>query len=499
MPRTVKHQTPYIADLDAPLMRFGPHPWTARAALESTLILGGVGSGKSSSSGRAIALAFLRAGWGGLVPTVKSSERERWIDYARQTGRESNLIIVDDSCFHRLNWLDYALATFASDGFEQNLVPLIMQMADAANVADASAGGNDNPFFRRAAEETLSHALGIINAAHGTVNLRTLYEFITTAPTTRDEAASEQWQKQSSFAKTMIIAAYKARDEGDAYAERLLDEHGDYWFVQFPRLGDRTRSSIIATLTSVLYPFLSGKLRTLFGTQTTFAPELCRDGAIIILDLPVLKYGKAALIAQQTIKYLWQLSMQREVPHSKLRPCFLIVDEYQRLASPIDSESMATAREARVASVLISQDVSTLRAAFAGINPHAADALLSKAQTRIFHATTDPETARYAAGLCGKQDRYNNSQSLSRSQNSGASTNQGEQAGASGGGHGTSQTETRTITSYQDYAIRPEAFANELRTGGPKHRYRADAMVIRNGERFRTTGRNFAKLEFSQR
>lgn len=499
MTRYIRHSTPYIANSDTPLLTLGGQPWTARHTFEATMVCGGVGSGKSSSSGRAISKAFLRAGYGGLVLTVKSSERERWQQYARECGREHNLLIVDSSATHRINWLDYALATIASNGFEQNLVPLIMQMADAASVADAAGGGSDNPFFRKAAEETLAHAVGIIHAAEGTVDLRTLYDFITTAPTTREEADSQSWQQQSRFADIMIRAAHKAKDEGNAYAGRMLDEHGDYWLAQFPRLGDRTRSSIIATLTSVFYPFLSGALRTLFGTDTTFVPELCREGAIIILDLPVNAYGKAALIAQQTIKYLWQLAMQRIAPNKRTRPCFLFVDEYQHFASMIDIEAVATAREARVASVFITQDIPTLQSSFAAINPHAAHALLSKAQTRIFHATTDPETAKYAAELTGKWERFNHSKSISHSRNSGSSTNQGERAGAYGGGHGRSLSVTESVSSYQDDALRPEYFANRLRTGGPANKFRADAIVIRNSQRFASTGRNFAKVEFDQK
>src|SRR5579863_2137427 len=67
-----------------------------RALVEGgTLITGGLGSGKSSTSGRALALGFLRAGLGGLVLTVKSDETEHWIEYASQTGRSKDLVIFN--------------------------------------------------------------------------------------------------------------------------------------------------------------------------------------------------------------------------------------------------------------------------------------------------------------------------------------------------------------------------------------------------------------------
>lgn len=81
--------TPYLTDLNAPLLQLSPRDaWRLRDACEGTVIFGGTGSGKSSGSGRAIARAFLRAGFGGLVLCAKQDdERERWKAYARETGR----------------------------------------------------------------------------------------------------------------------------------------------------------------------------------------------------------------------------------------------------------------------------------------------------------------------------------------------------------------------------------------------------------------------------
>jgi len=54
---------------------------TVRQAFEGISIFGGTGSGKTTGSGRTIALSMLEKGWGGLVLTVKPDERERWQHY----------------------------------------------------------------------------------------------------------------------------------------------------------------------------------------------------------------------------------------------------------------------------------------------------------------------------------------------------------------------------------------------------------------------------------
>jgi len=497
-PKPIKHATPYWAHPDTPMLQLGSVTLRARHLYEGTFITGGVGSGKTSSSGKALLRATIRAGWGAFMAAVKENEGERLAEEVGREGRDATLITVDESCLHRINTLNYELATNAPRGFEHNLVSLIMQMAEDDNVANNASGG-ENPFFQKSAAELLFHSIAIIIAAYGQIDLVSIHRFISTAPTTRAEADDPRWQKESFFSHTMLLAAHKARHEGDAYAQKALEEHGDYWFDVYPKLGDRTRTSVNATLTSVIHPLLAGVPRTLLNGQTNFVPELCREGAIIILDIPLHKFGRAALMIQRMLISQFYTAMQRTPITKTTRPCSLYMDEYQALASPTDIQALATARAARVAPIFISQDIPTLRSAFASVDEHAADGLLAKAQNKFFHATTDVETARYASALCGKIERHNHSRSLTKSNVVNNGSTQGEDEGSYGGGHGRSLGETESISTYQDDAVPPETLANELRTGGPKNNYRCDAIVVRSNARFKSTGRNYAKVEFSQK
>lgn len=70
-------------DLQLPLVEFSPADvWTLGDACTGVQIFGGIGSGKTSGSGAAIARAFLSNGFGGLVCCAKPSERELWEWYA---------------------------------------------------------------------------------------------------------------------------------------------------------------------------------------------------------------------------------------------------------------------------------------------------------------------------------------------------------------------------------------------------------------------------------
>jgi len=59
-----------MIDLDTPLVMLSEDdPWTIRDSFEGLQMLGGTGAGKTSSA-KIFAMAFLNAGFGGLVGSV---------------------------------------------------------------------------------------------------------------------------------------------------------------------------------------------------------------------------------------------------------------------------------------------------------------------------------------------------------------------------------------------------------------------------------------------
>ena len=59
--------------------------------------MGATGSGKSSGPGRHIALAMLRKGFGFCVLCAKKDEKERWLNYAEETGRSDDIVLFDSA------------------------------------------------------------------------------------------------------------------------------------------------------------------------------------------------------------------------------------------------------------------------------------------------------------------------------------------------------------------------------------------------------------------
>jgi len=105
----------FVSALDTPLLRLGPEDmFTLRDACQGVHVFGGIGSGKTSGSGKMLAGAYLRAGMGGLVTAVKPDEVGLWKAYARQHGRRRSLVLFDER--EGFNFLSYELTRQGMDG-----------------------------------------------------------------------------------------------------------------------------------------------------------------------------------------------------------------------------------------------------------------------------------------------------------------------------------------------------------------------------------------------
>jgi hypothetical protein len=230
---------------------------------------------------------MLLAGMGGIVLCATPEERANWLNYAEKTGRMADVVVLDASGSQRFNFLDYAAKTFAKQGFDHNLTSLMARMVEAARVADDSkgGGGGENQFFTDSAMLWMSHAFPLLRLAYGVIRLEDLNKFLGSAPRSLDQIASpaafNQWAQTSFCGKTHVLAGARAERAKGAHHQRamkILDEHGDFFLERVPALDQRPRSSIEATLDSLLYPFLSGKLRELFCVDTTVSPDMARQG-----------------------------------------------------------------------------------------------------------------------------------------------------------------------------------------------------------------------------
>lgn len=455
-------------NLDTPLLTLSDKdPFTIRDACEGVQVFGGIGSGKTSGSGAALARAYLLAGFGGLVCCAKPEERALWQRYAAETGRTKDLVIVRPGeggqpprwCF---NFLDYELSrASAGGGHTENVVNLLYAVVEL--VRGKQAQDSENDFWTLAGRELINNAVDLLALADMPLTLDAVCKIIISAP--QEAPQSKAWQEGDGLCATCI----RACEVKETYTEtqlRTLGLTATYWLQSFATLTGRTRSGITATVSSVINVLLRGLAWELLCNDpalTNIIPEVTYlRGAVIVLDLSVQDYREAGRIVQGVWKRLFQEALLRRRVEEHSRPVFLWCDESQNFVSPFDYEFQSTARSARVCTVYLTQNISNYHARL-GVHAKAqADSLLGLFGTKIFHAQADTLTNQYAADLFGKELTDRNSQG----------------AGSTGAGGGSFNVGT---SESLEYMVQPSEFGHLLK-GGPQNGGVVTAYVTQAGK-----------------
>ena len=524
IPHIVTMQRGYLTFMDAPLVQLDEkHAFTMRNAFEGVQIFGGIGSGKTSGSGRTIAHSFLKAGFGGLVLCAKIDEVDNWWRYAEECGRSNSVIIFNDESPWRFNFLDYAMLTNKTT---EGVVDVLMNVLDVAN-GDAVESAGKEKFWNNTNRQLISHSIDMLYSAYGTISIMDLMEFVSSAAQSVDEGASEAWNATSFHSQTCNKAMNDPFEPLDPRDMRTIMNY----FLNWARMDGKLRSNIQTTLITSLRFFEKGPLRDLFSTHSNLVPEMTHEGAIIIVDLPEHTWGEAGITAQHILKYAWQRAAMRRKPDDNNRPIFLWGDESHYFISSYDATFQSTARSYRAATVYMTQSINAYKDAIGGANAHDTTmALLGNLRTHIFHQTNNPDTQKYAAEMVGKGLvwRANEGEGISEgkaqshghssgtSRSTGGSNSLSMTKGRSGDlylfgaaegaqmgwsrsetygsstskSHGyndsrsssTSQnrgmTKNRGRSQQKDYLLDPSYFRTELRTGGAPNKNTVDGVVV---------------------
>ncbi|WP_077924442.1 type IV secretory system conjugative DNA transfer family protein [Spirosoma sp. 209] len=446
-------------NLDRVIYRFNDkHPFTIRDACEGVQIKGGIGSGKTSGSGRALALSYLRDGFGGLVLCAKKDELATWQQYAKETGRSDSILIFDASGEYCFPFLQYEVNREGEGaGYTENLVRLFMSVYEAVS---RSKGSGSDPYWSGAMQQLMRNAIDLCMIARGTVSVPLMHEIVRSAPQSADERNNPEWWEKSLCAQLLAECQSKTLDKWTDYD---LETTAGYWLDEYPALSSRTRSGIVSMFTTTTDSFMRKPFRMLFsesptGTTKIADPELSHHGAIIVMHLPVKEYGDAGRAAQVVYKYIWQQAAERRDIQENPRPVFLWADEAQNFVTDYDMHFQATARSSRACTVYLTQNLPNY---FAELGNHdRVHSLVGNLQTKIFHANSDPETNNYAADVIGKSWHVRRGESHSFGD---ASFNVGQSGQES-----------------FDYDVTPQTFTR-LPKGGPQNGNTVGAIVFQNG------------------
>lgn len=476
--------------LSRPLLHLSKvDPWTIGDACEGTQVFGATGSGKTSGSGQAIAKAMLSAGFGGLVLTAKPDERALWERYCAETGRSGSLLVFGADTPHRFNFLDYERARGGGGGdggggggLTENLVALFTTVLEAA---EGGSTPTNDPFWPRALRQLLRNTIDAISMAGRPIELPGMAAFIASAPQSLQDVGDPAWMARSLCWQVLTEAQAKVSSDRELHD---LEVTARYWCEEFPALAERTRSSIVATFTTMADGLIRGHLRELFCTSTNVIPELTHEGVILVIDLPVKTYHEVGRFAQILWKYCWQRATESRDTNANPRPVFLWADEAQLFITEKDPDFQATARSARACTVYLTQNLPNYLKAIGGHNAKAStDAFLGVLQTKVFHANGDAETNEWAERVVAK--KWINKSSTS-SQEKPRDKNEPDPA-----------FPERSFNTSSSPSLNNELLAREftlLRKGGQANNLLVDAIVVQGGRVWKASGTNYLRTTFRQ-
>ncbi|GAB5476339.1 MAG: hypothetical protein Mars2KO_44380 [Maribacter sp.] len=468
--------------LDIPLIEWPiGYPFTVRDACEGVLIMGGLGSGKTSGSGALLAKQFLTKGFGGLVLTAKEDELDLWKSRCEKYNRLDDLIIIGHNSNQYFNFLDYeSNRPDMGTGITHNIADTLKTVIKAgANDGQES----DKAFWDSALQQLLVNSVDLALLTQKKIRFVHIYKIVQSAPKSKNELASETWRKSSQCFQCMQHAAKALNNSNkskktDELARRLHIIE-DFFFGNWLYLSEKTRSIVEQMFFGFGDRFMRDPLYSLFNTTTTVTPEDTIRGKIIIINLPYLIYENTGRDGQVLFKYIWQRAMQRRKIKDNSRPTFLWVDEAHYFIHDHDIDHQSTARSYRACTVYLTQNLPnyTLHAGGGDKGNYSFKALAGNLGTKFFHANSDVETNEYAADLIGKELKWVGSEGMSMGENSSFS-------------EGSSQSLLHTIE--------PSEFARQ-KTGGQLNNFDVEVIVHRQGIPFQETGRNYALLTINQK
>lgn len=430
---------------------------------EGLAVFGQTGSAKTSSMRTAIR-RLLRLGLGGVVFTVKEDEFPTWKQFCKEEGRLNDVVELKPGGAS----FNFITAEARGDGGNALIENVIEVMLAASSVID---GKYKTDIWDKAAKGLLRSLLTLLTIAREEIDISELYNCIASMPKGVDKASVDAFMKNSP-----IVALINDVDRGGKQHPDL-DTSLSYIFNEWPNLDQRTTSSVVFTLTALCDTLRRSPLRNWLCAKTTVSPADCRQGKIILIHYPILKYGESARLAQIIIKSSCQRIWQR-VPGEFVFKWF---DEVQYGFHPSDTDFASTRRSLKVIDVIMLQNLPLFYTKAGEASKNTVMAYLGNMNTKLFFLNSDEETNKYASGLYGDH--------LARRRNYGRTSN----AGGNQISGGRSQGENEAW----EPVLRPHEFTR-LKNGRSINHYYTTCYVFQTGRTW-SNGQNYLKVTFDQK
>lgn len=466
------HELP-VGHPGRPLFELSPYDaWAIKDSFEHLFICGRAGAGKSSTCGATLGLHLLQEGYSGLVISAKS-ERAFWESLCAATGRSDDLIIVGPDGANPMNFLEVAAAS-APVGFSMLAADLLTTACQAAT-SNKQGNGPSDTFFIDYAKRSVTNAIDLLIFAGQQVSVDQIIRVIVSCPRDPEQVSESSWWESSECARCIRLA-----DDQVLEPNRRIDLQRtiSFFVEELSALGDRTRSSVVATLTGSADLLTRSPLREVFGSGTSWTPDDALNGKIVLVDFPSLKMGPVGKIANAIVKLMFMNAVQRRDP-SEGTNAFLWSDEVsENIIGNRDAAFCATARSSRCAYIALTQSKCNIDSV---IGRDAGAAFMANFGTHIAMSNQCSETNEFYSKLVGST--WQNRTSFTK--------NDQEKTGQNQSSLGTQ------ISQSLDAQVPAQKFT-VLRSCSPETGGQADAIVIQGGRTWNASQKNHLMTTFQR-
>lgn len=349
-------------------------------ATQNILVLGGIGSGKTTRAIHPLLVQLLDQRCGGLIFDIKSDFKNAVATFSSWVGIRPPKIIGPGN--QRLNLISGLNPEIASSFLKSAFL--------------ISGQQHNESFWIDTATELCRNVLGILSFLPQHYSLCGLYAYLF------DESFGDDIHEQLD----------KIIDKLPINEKRLLNTYLSYHTNIFATFDDKVKNGVQATIAQILAPFNHPELLDAFcsteNEQTNMEEIL--NGSIYLVDLPLARWGIGAKVAYTLIKLRFFNIMQQRALHAdwnQENPVFFMCDEYQEIISASkdglsDLNFWDKSRSSKTIGIISTQSVSSFYAALG--NRDLANAILQNFRQRICFKTEDSHTIELLNNMIGSTD-----------------------------------------------------------------------------------------------
>lgn len=360
-------------------------------ACQNIMVVGGIGSGKTTRAINPFLHDVLKQEAGALIFDIKGDYKETVLKLAQKAGGVDVTVIgINGKGVNLLKGLNPETAS----SFLKSVFFL----------SGGSSGGET--FWIDTATDLTKNALGVLKYLPEHYSLYGLYDYLF------DEEKRDEF---TAVARQNVL-------DLDQREERIFDTYIKYYENVFSRFDEKVKQGVLASVAQVLAPFQHPDLVDAFCTESENNADV-RDilsGSIFVVDLPLATWGIGAKAVYTFIKLRFFNILQSRQADKTLNqdtPVCFICDEYQEIISASkvgisDLNFWDKSRSAKCIGIISTQSINSFRAAI-GDNT-LANTIMQNFRQKICFRTEDIDTIQYFASLAGKAEV----QRLSENQNS---------------------------------------------------------------------------------